>query len=426
MGARLTRLALALAAWLLAAAAAQAGTAHVDAGTLTGKLIFGYQGWFACPGDAAGRGWVHWRDAKGFTVDMLPDVAELPGAERCDAGLRAPDGAEVDVYSAQNRATVDRHFAWMARYGLDGVALQRFATGLLHDVTRQAMDRVLANVRAGAEAHGRVFFVMYDLSGMTSDQLPLVAADWARLVGEGLTGSPAYLRHRGHPLVALWGLGFSGRPITPQASLDLIDAIEKAGGASLLGGVATGWREGNRDASPDPGWRAVWKRLAVISPWTVGRYADEAGAARYARSDVAPGLAAAAALGADYMPVVFPGFTWRNLQHARDARSAAPYNQTPRRCGRFWWRQMVEAVRAGATMVYGAMFDEVDEGTAMFKLVARAADEPTDPGFVALDADGCALPSDFYLRLAGEGAALLRAPAGAGDAFPLPLVPAKP
>jgi hypothetical protein len=62
-------------------------------------------------------------------------------------------------------------------------------------------------------------------------------------------------------------------------------------------------------------------------------------------------------------------------------------------------------------MIYGAMFDEVDEGTAMFKLVASASDAPqrqAAPSFVTLDADGCRLPSDWYLRLAGAAAAMLR------------------
>src|SRR3954464_650030 len=32
----------------------------VDTSTLTGKVMCGYQGWFNCDGDGAGRGWAHW------------------------------------------------------------------------------------------------------------------------------------------------------------------------------------------------------------------------------------------------------------------------------------------------------------------------------------------------------------------------------
>ena len=48
------------------------------------------------------------------------------------------------------------------------------------------------------------------------------------------------------------------------------------------------------------------------------------------------------------------------------------------------------------------MFDEVDEGTAIFKV--RSA-PPTQAHFVGYEG----LPSDWYLRLVGEGARLLRA-----------------
>lgn len=34
--------------------------AVVDASTLTGKVMCGYQGWFNCESDGAERGWVHW------------------------------------------------------------------------------------------------------------------------------------------------------------------------------------------------------------------------------------------------------------------------------------------------------------------------------------------------------------------------------
>ena len=32
----------------------------VDPGTLTGKVMVGYQGWFNCPKDGSELGWKHW------------------------------------------------------------------------------------------------------------------------------------------------------------------------------------------------------------------------------------------------------------------------------------------------------------------------------------------------------------------------------
>jgi hypothetical protein len=96
------------------------------------------------------------------------------------------------------------------------------------------------------------------------------------------------------------------------------------------------------------------------------------------------------------VPVTFPGFSWRNMNP--DAR----FNQIPRRGGRFFWRQVEQALASGATTLYGAMFDEVDEGTAMFKIASTARDAPAGVATVTLDADGELLPSDWYLRLARE------------------------
>ena len=59
-------------------------------------------------------------------------------------------------------------------------------------------------------------------------------------------------------------------------------------------------------------------------------------------------------------------------------------------------------------MLYGAMFDEVDEGTAMFKVVASRAEAPQEVPLVTLDVDGQRLPSDWYLRLPREAQKALR------------------
>jgi hypothetical protein len=80
----------------------------------------------------------------------------------------------------------------------------------------------------------------------------------------------------------------------------------------------------------------------------------------------------------------------------------APFNPIPRRGGRFYWQQVERALGAGSTMLYGAMFDEVDEGTAMFKVAATRREAPADVPTVTMDVDGESLPSDWYLRLARE------------------------
>ena len=89
-----------------------------------------------------------------------------------------------------------------------------------------------------------------------------------------------------------------------------------------------------------------------------------------------PDLKATQALGVDYMPVVFPGFSWANLMRAEHKLDQAIPNAIPRQCGRFYWRQVYNSLAGGASMLYGAMFDEVNEGTAMFKILPSAAELP--------------------------------------------------
>ena len=79
------------------------------------------------------------------------------------------------------------------------------------------------------------------------------------------------------------------------------------------------------------------------------------------------------------------------------------FDAIPRLKGAFLWSQFAAAKRAGGQMVYIAMFDEVDEGTAIFKC---SNDIPVGESVKFLTYEG--LPSDFYLRLAGEGARLIR------------------
>ena len=86
--------------------------------TLFGKVMCGYQGWFATPTDGSGLGWVHY----GFNqpgqchIDLWPDVSELgadeplaewekellagsetPAAEAPAAEAAAPEAAAPDT-----------------------------------------------------------------------------------------------------------------------------------------------------------------------------------------------------------------------------------------------------------------------------------------------------------------------------------------
>jgi len=391
-----------------AAAVGPQSASAVDPTTLDGKLMFGYQGWFGCPGDGSPLNtWEHWfrrgaPTAATLRVDMWPDVSELSESERCDTSLTLPDGQHAQLYSAYNPRTVDRHFAWLQQYELPGVFLQRFTVRLDDKSVRGFRDGVARNVRAASETHGRVFAIMYDITGHPAETVvKAVERDWGYLVDTlRITESPQYLRHHGRPVLAIWGLGFRDRAPTPEQAAELIDFFknnpDERFRVTLLGGVPSRWRTLSRDSKTEEAWAQVYRSFDVLSPWTVGRFRDDETTDRFFRDEVVPDLIESGRLGLGYMPVVFPGFSWHNMN------PTAPSNPIPRRGGRFFEHQIDQALQAGATMLYGAMFDEVDEGTAMFKLAPTRDSVPAGVPIVTLDADGEQLPSDWYLQLARQ------------------------
>jgi hypothetical protein len=54
------------------------------------------------------------------------------------------------------------------------------------------------------------------------------------------------------------------------------------------------------------------------------------------------------------------------------------------------------------------MFDEYDEGTAIAKAAENASMIPNNQWFLTLDADGVVCSSDFYLRLVGDAAKMIK------------------
>jgi len=384
----------------------------VDHETLTGKLVVGYQGWFSCPKDSRSEEWRHWFRENRVTVDMLPDVSELDKTELCVTPWIGRDGKQIYLFSSQNSATVDRHFAWMQQYGIETVALQRFAQELNAPPRRGQLDTLLRNVKNGAEMHGRSFYLEYDVTGVQDEQsVNTVIEDWATQEKAGLPQSAAYQRHGGRPVLAVFGIGFHGKYLSSALSKKLIDKLREVskpyGGITLIGGVPAGWRTLSNDAGT-VSWASVYREMDVISPWTVGHYRTQAEADTFRKNFVEPDLMLTRQLHIEYLPVIFPGFSWHNLSEAR-GDGDRPLNQISRDCGRFYWRQVHNVVNAGSTMVFNAMFDEVDEGTAMFKIVPVQQELPNSPSFVSMDADGCKLPSDWYLRLAGAAGKAVRA-----------------
>jgi hypothetical protein len=385
----------------------------IDTSTLSNKVMCGYQGWFNVEGDGAERGWVHWTKRRGTLgpgnakIDLWPDVSELGADERFATGFTNATGRPAEVFSSFKQATVLRHFQWMRDYGIDGAFVQRFSNDLGDPRALRHNNTVLAHCREGANRFGRAYVVMYDLSGLGLNRIQDVMDDWRALRTQmRITDDPAYLKHRGHPLVAVWGVGFNdGRRYTLDECKRLVEFL-KQDGCSVMLGVPTGFREFTRDSVTNTALHDVIKLADVISPWTVGRYRGTNEAARHGEKMWQPDVAWCAERKVDFLPVVFPGFSWFNM-------FGRQFDHMPRMKGEFLWSQFVAAKRAGATMIYVAMFDEVDEGTAIFKCTNEA---PVGDGVKFLTYEG--LPNDFYLQLTGNGAKMLRGELPVSDKLP--------
>lgn len=377
-----------------------------------GRIMCGYQGWFRAKGDASGRGWVHYCRDQGFknpTLDCWPEVSEY--SKTYPTPFKLADGSTARVFSSHDESTVDVHFRWMREYGIDGVFMQRF-----FNVTRTAESRregrvILGHALAASRKYGRAIAVMYDLSGLkaTGEDCASVIQDWKELVDELKITSQGtnqtYLYHRGKPLVTIWGLGFPDRDyrirnIGIEKLIEFLKNDPEYGGCSVMLGVPTYFRNLSADTVPDPYLHEIMAKADVIMPWMVGRFSSALyGEMNRYEAQVAADIAWCSQRKLDYAPCVYPGFSWFNLSKGRD-----PFDAIPRLKGQFYWGLISKAVEAKARMIYVAMFDEMDESTAIFKCTNEPPTNAAPAKFLTYEG----LPSDHYLWLTGQAGRLLR------------------
>jgi len=357
-----------------------------------GMVMAGYQGWFNAPEDGGGRGWNHYASKGIFEpgnckIDLWPAVSEYKKLYK--TAFVDKDGAPAWLFSSYDASAVDLHFKWMQQF-------------------------VLSNALAASQKYQRAIALMYDFSGMRQGDDEIVINDWKHLVDSlQLTtrgNKQTYLYHNGKPLVVLWGVGFPGRPYGLQEVEKIMDFLQHDklyGGCSIMLGVPTYWRDLDKDTDKDPHLLDVIKKADIVQPWFVGRYKEETYPAFKER--IPADIAWCRQNKLDYVPVIFPGFSWHNMY------PNSPMNQIPRNKGQFYWKQITGALQSGAEMLYVAMFDEVDEGTAIFK---SSKNPPVGKSnFVSFE-EG--IPEDYYLFLTGYATKMLRKEIPFREDIPLP------
>jgi hypothetical protein len=385
-----------------------------EASTITGKVICGYQGWFNCYGDGSPVArWFHWSNGQYQTdngkpaagqlkFEVYPDISEYNATSLFQTGFAAMgDGTTPSkLFSSYKEDVIEKHFGWMQQNGIDGIALQRFISETFDGVFKANRDSISARVKRQAEKYQRVFYLMYDVSGLDVTKFDSIKSDWQNnMVGKlHLTSSPYYIHQNNKPVVCLWGFGFTDRPGDTTQCLNVINWF-KSNGCFVIGGVPTNWRTSTSDSKAN--FQSVYNAYDMISPWSVGRFSTNTGADNFKTTYLNPDLAYCKSKNILYQPVIFPGFAWSNW-------NGGTQNSIPRNKGEFMWRQLYNIKQDSINNMYVAMFDEYDEGTAITKAADSYYEIPTDQYFLTTSADGTYISSDFYLRLVGKATQVIK------------------
>lgn len=363
------------------------------------EIIAGYQGWFGCPNDfGENRDWQHWFIGKDFTVDLLPDVSIYPENVLCDTGRKNKAGQTVKLFSSQNKEVVKVHVELAEQYGIDVLAVQRFIKDIDKEKTFKRRTNILNNIIDTTRDKKIKFFVMYDISGADEEKLyDLIVKDINYLKEKyALFKLKNYYLFNDKPLIAVWGFGFADRPGDPNKTLNLIKQLKEEG-FSILGGIPSRWRTLNGDSKSELAWKDVYLQYDILSPWMVSRFKDEKSMQAYYENIVKQDISYLKNKNKKYLPVVFPGFSWYNLQTARGNK--AEFNYTKRNCGEFFKNQLLGLKSIGVKDFYIAMLDEFDEGTAVLPAIINKSSLPENDKwkFVIPEHDNCKVDSSFYL-----------------------------
>jgi hypothetical protein len=378
-----------------------------------GLVLAGYQGWFNCDGDGADKGWKHYSNNNKFepgacSIDFWPDMSEYK--RKYETRFTSEDGSPAYVFSSYDASTVELHFKWMAQYDIDGVFMQRFIHQLTDPRVENHYDTVFESAAHAARKYKRVISIRYDLTQMPESHAGVLLDDLDKLNARydffNRTACPTFLHHKGKPLVAIGGVGFAddiaGTDVGYLDEAEVIVSELRKRGYSIMMRVPAQWREFRgsltlKEPSQQERFHALCQSVDIIMPWHVGAYRERTYVGGNWQQRIADDIAWCQSHNVEYVPVIYPGFSRANLKHGEDG------SFRPRNKGSFYWLQASSAVEAGAKMLFVAQFDEMDEGTQIFKCAHRVP--VGNSRFVAYDKD---IKTDHYLWLTGKVGELLR------------------
>jgi hypothetical protein len=288
------------------------------------------------------------------------------------------------------------------------------------------MPNHLVTIRDAAQEYGRIFYVMYDMSGAGTAGMNAVRRtqlDWIYSIErKGIVSSPSYAKAEGRPVVCIWGVdageasGISNKRYIENDAAIALTKWFQARGYYVIGGVPDGDWWNRTDAAHNNGY-TMYSSFDMISPWYIGR--DVVGSILNTRLTQELAFCKnnsrswAGNKPIAFMPTVWPGFAWTNM----NANGGQP-NATPRNAGQWIWTQIQGYLNRDSNNVieslYFAMMDEYDEGTNWMKAGTDFFDIPLDQYFQTHAADGIWVSSDYYLRMAKAAATALAKKNAAG------------
>ncbi|OCK52654.1 hypothetical protein BA768_11080 [Chryseobacterium sp. CBo1] len=360
------------------------------------KVMSGYQGWFTAEGDSAKIGWHRYAkdwvfNSKVSSFDAWPETKEYKKLYKTP--ITDSEGNPTFLFSSNDQSTTDLHMKWMKDYNIDGIFLQRFFLAF-NDATRQHNLKVLKNMMQAGKKYGRSLSVMYDISGLKTDKdANEVISDWKYLVDHLKITSQKntpYLFDKDKPIVGVIIAGLKDSPSNIQYIKKIIDFLQNDknyGNCSIVLGVPFYWRTLNNDSTANIFLHDLAKSSNYIMPWSVGRirYNNMSEVLNVMQSD----MAWCDQYKIGYLPVIYPGFSWHN------SVSNAPLNEIPRDKGALFKKQIDIVQKIRAKNIFVAMFDEINEGTAVFKL-SKKPPSNSEMRFIPYESE---ISEDYYLQL---------------------------
>jgi hypothetical protein len=362
-------------------------------GDVVGKVTVGYQGWFSCAGDGSPINAYgshvnleNWPDMRQYSASYGSVPFYQAGVQQAPYTGNLGDGNPAKLFSSDDQQVVNTHVLWMQQSGIDCIAIQRFGSYTTAGSVKGFHDAVQLKVMNAAQTYRRKFYIMYDCSATDP-----VETDWTNTIvnTQHLTSSSAYAHQNGKPVVALWGVGVSGRGSVTDWE-NTINWFKNQGCYVIVCPLD--------NFSTDTPNQPAYNAGNMIMAWMVGKRASVNWQNIYTTD-----LNYCNAHGLDYQGDMYPGYAFNNTEPG-----TKPKNEIPRTHGNFMWSQFAGGYQAGIQSVYVSMFDEMNEGTAVFNLAEDSGGVPAGKYFLTLDADGTHMSSDFYLRLINDGGKMIK------------------